>query len=244
MARRAQQLVKTRQPELRQLAGSHEPLPRHVSMDDYRVALWSEIQFNPPRLETPGDPAVDAEMAHRQYLYYGMCTMAPRTSRQVDQRLERIADRAERAGGRHLEALEFRADQTMDVYELCLPIPLDVDCREEALVCMTEAVRLSHEFAQVQYYEKMMGFLLRSDPSLGGPPLVMRNPELIWEFRATASRALQGALENGHPETWLAMSRAVSDRVAFPKDPILALAYARVAGLAAGARMSGSSGPE
>jgi hypothetical protein len=98
---------------------------------------------------------------------------------------------------------------------------------------MTEAVRLGHEIAQVQYYEKIMGFLLRSDPYLGGPPLVMQSPELIWEFRATASRALEGALENGHPEAWLAMSRAVSDGVVFPKDPILALAYARVAELEA-----------
>jgi hypothetical protein len=233
LARRAQQLGETRQSELRQLAVSRDPFPRHVRMDDYKAALWSEIQANPPRLEAPGDPAIDAEMAYGQYMYYGMCSMAPRTAQQVDQRLERIADRAERARGRHLEELEFRADQTIDMYELCLPIPLDVDCREQAVVWMTEAVRLGHEVAQVQYYEKIMGFLLRPDPYLGGPPLVMQNPDLIWEFRSTAARALESALEIGHPEAWLAMSRAVSDGVVFAKNPVLALAYARVAELEA-----------
>lgn len=78
-----------------------------------------------------------------------------------------------------------------------------------------------------------MGFLLRGDRWLGGTPLVMQNPELIWEFRSTARRALESAVENGHPEAWLAMSRAVSDGVVFEKDPALALGYARVAKLEA-----------
>jgi hypothetical protein len=233
LSQRAQQLGEARQSELRLLADSQAPFPHHVRMDDYKAALWSEIQTNPPQFETPGDPAVDAEMAYRLYMYYGMCTMAPRTALQADQRLERIASRARGVRGRYLEGLEFRADQTIDMYELCLPIPLDVDPRAEAVVWMTEAVRLGHEIAQVQYYDKIMGFLLRTDPYLGGPPLVMQNPELIWKFRATATRALEGALENGHPEAWLAMSRAVSDGVVFPKDLVLALAYARVAELEA-----------
>jgi len=233
LSQRAQELGETRQSELRQLAATREPFPHNVRMDDFKAALWSEIQANPPRFEKPGDPAVDAEMAYRQYMYYGMCTMAPRTAQQADQRLERIAGRAERARGRYLEGLEFRVDQTIDMYELCLPIPLDVDPRAEAVLWMGEAVRLGHEIAQVQYYEKIMGFLLRGDPYLGGPPLVMQNPELIWEFRATATRALESAVENGHPEAWLAMSRAVSDGVVFPRDPVLALAYARVAELEA-----------
>ena len=233
LARRAQELSETRQSELRQLAVTREPFPHDTRMDDYKAALWSEIQANPPQIETPGDPAVDAEMAYRLYMYYGMCTMAPRTVQHVDQSLERIAGRAERARGRSLESLELRADQTMDMYELCLAIPLDVDPRAEAVVWMTEAVRLGHEIALVQYYEKIMGFLLRGDRWLGGPPLVMQSPELIWEFRTTARRALERAVENGHPEAWLAMSEAVSDGVVFEKDPILALAYARVAELEA-----------
>ncbi|MDX1379550.1 MAG: hypothetical protein R3233_00445 [Xanthomonadales bacterium] len=233
LSERAQELGETRQSELRQLAVTRHPFPHDVRMDDYKAALWSEIQANPPRFETPGDPAVDAELAYRLYMYYGMCTMAPRTVQQVDQSLERIVDRAERARGRYLQGLEQRADQTMDMYELCLPIPLDVDPRAEAVVWMTEAVRLGHEIAQVQYYEKIMGFLLRGDRWLGGPPLVMQNPELIWEFRSTARRALESAVENGHPEAWLAMSEAVSDGVVFEKNPVLALAYARVAELEA-----------
>jgi len=233
LSQRAQELGETRQTELRQLAVTREPFPHDTRMDDYNAALWSEIQANPPRFETPGDPAVDAEMAYRLYMYYGMCTMAPRTVQQVDQSLERLVGRAERARGRYLEGLEYRADQTMDMYELCLPIPLDVDPRAEAVVWMTEAVRLGHEIAQVQYYEKIMGFLLRGDRWLGGPPLVMQNPELIWEFRSTARQALERAVENGHPEAWLAMSEAVADGVVFEKDPVLALAYARVAELEA-----------
>ena len=233
LSQRARELGETRQWELRQLAVTRAPFPHDTRMDDYKAALWTEIQANPPRLETPGDPAVDAEMAYRLYMYYGMCTMAPRTVQHVDQSLERIVDRAERRGDRYLQALEHRADQTMDMYELCLPIPLDVDPRAEAVVWMTEAVRLGHEIAQVQYYDKIMGFLLRGDRWLGGPPLVMQNPDLVWEFRSTARRALERAVENGHPEAWLAMSEAVSDGVVFEKDPVLALAYARVAELEA-----------
>ncbi len=229
LARRARQLGETRQSELRALRASQETFPHNVDMEDYKAALWSEIQAAPPVLLTPGDPALDAETAYRLYMYYGMCSMAPRTRSHIDRQLEQIAERALTARHGRLEGLETYADQMVDSYELCLAIPPDVDCRMEAVLWMSEAVRLGHEIAQVQFYEKAMGFLLRRDPYFDAPPLILRHPGLIGEFKATASLALSRALEKGHPEAWLAMSRAVFDGVVFPEDAVLALAYARVA---------------
>ena len=230
LTRRARELGATRQSELRKLSVSQETFPHNVRMDDYKAALWAEIQAAPPTFETPGDPALDAEAAYRLYMYYGMCSMAPRTEGQIDRRLEQIAERARTARHGRLEGLANRADQILDSYELCLAIPPDVDCRMEAVIWMSEAVRLGHEIAQVQFYEKAMGFLLRPDPYSNAPSLVMRHPALIGEFKATANLALSQALEKGHPEAWLAMSRAVFDGVVLPEDAVLALAYARVAG--------------
>jgi hypothetical protein len=229
LARRARQLGETRQSELRELRAGQETFPHDVRMDDYKAALWSDIQASPPALETPGDPALDAETAYRLYMYYGMCSMVPRTQNQIDRQLEQIAERARTARHGRLEGLEHRADQMVDSYELCLAIPPEVDCRMEAVIWMSEAVRLGHEIAQVQFYEKAMGFLLRPDPYSNAPPLVMRHPGLVGEFKMTASLALSKALEKGHPEAWLAMSRAVFEGVVFPEDAVLALAYARVA---------------
>lgn len=229
LQRRAQELGETRQSELRELRVTEERFPHDVRMDDYKAALWSEIQANPPRFETPGDPALDGETAYRLYMYYGMCTMAPRTGQQVDRYLERMAERAGRSRGSRLDFLENRADWMVDMYELCLAIPPEVDARMEAVIWMSEAVRLGHEIAEVQFYEKAMGFMLRPDPYFNDPPLVLQHPELIGEFKATASQALTRAVEKGHPEAWLAMSRAVADGVVFTEDPVSALAYARVA---------------
>jgi hypothetical protein len=205
------------------------PFPHNVRMDDYKASLWADIQVDPPEIEVPGDPTLDAEMAYRLYMYYGMCSMAPRTARQADHSLAQIAERAERSSRRRLGALERRAEWTADMYELCRSIPPDVDCREEAVLWMTEAVRLGHEIAQVQFYDKALGFLMRPDPWFGGPPLVLERPELIGEFRMTASQALTGAVKKGHPEAYLAMSEAVLDGVVFPKDPVTSLAYALAA---------------
>jgi hypothetical protein len=233
LARRARQLGESRQSELRKMAVSQHRLPHDVPMEDYKAALWSDIKVNPPAFETPGDPELDAETAYRQYMYFGMCSIAPRTSIQADRHVAQLAERAERANGRHLSRIENRVNQTIDMYELCSRIPPDVDCRREAVLWMSEAVRLGHEIAQVQYYEKAMGFLLRPDDYTGDAPLAMQQTSLIGEFKATARSALGGAIEKGHPEAYLAMSRAVFEGVIFPRDPILAMAYARVAELEA-----------
>lgn len=233
LVRRARQLGESRQSELRELAVSQHRLPHDVPMEDYKAALWSDIQLNPPAFEQPGDPELDAETAYRQYMFFGMCSMSPRTGRQADRQLAQLSERAERARGGRLRALEYRVDQTIDMYELCSRIPPDVDPRREAMLWMAEAVRLGHEIAQVQYYEKIMGFLLRPDPFTSAGPLALQQSALIGEFKATARLALNAALEKGHPEAWLAMSRALFEGVVYPRDPVAALAHARVAGLEA-----------
>jgi len=214
---------------LRERVVAQETFPHDMAMSEYKSMLWEEIQSNPPELERPGDPAVDADLAYTLYMFYGNCSMAPRTEVQVDHHLKRLADQAQRSESRRLDSLERRADQMIDFYELCLAIPPDVDCRMEAFAWMAEAVRLGHEIAQVQYYEKIKGFLMRPDRYTDDPPLAMKHPDLVEQFKDTARMALNLAMDKGHPEAYLAMSQAVYEGLIYPKDPVLALAYARVA---------------
>ena len=94
---------------------------------------------------------------------------------------------------------------------------------------MSEAVRLGHEIAEVQFYQKAMGFILRPDPTTNSLPLAMRYPGLVADFKTTARLGLARALERGHPEAYLARSQAVLEGLIYKKDPVLAYAYARVA---------------
>lgn len=205
-------------------------IPHDVAMQNYKNGLWAEIEANPPEFRRPGDPALDADMAYRLYMYYGNCSVLLGRG---DQQIERIANRAERAGGKSLEELEGRLDQILDYFELCLPIPADVDSRMEAVIWMSEAVRLGHEIAEVQFYQKAMGFILRPDPAANNPPLAMQHPGLVADFKVTSRLGLARALEKGHPEAYLAKSQAVLEGLIYPKDPVLALAYARKAELEA-----------
>lgn len=219
---------------LQQMVAAHEPFPHDVRMDHYKQELWSEIIANPPEIMRPGDPELDGDMAYRLYMYFGNCSIAPRTAHHVDLQLERITNRAqENASARALERLEDSANQLLNFYELCLLIPPEVDPRMEAVTWMGEAVRLGHEVALVQYYEKAMGFILRADRWTDRPPLVMLHAGLIEEFKSTARYALSRAMEYGHPEAYLAMSEALDEGVIYPRDPVLAYAYARVAELQA-----------
>lgn len=208
-------------------------LAHDVNLEAYKTDLWNEIEANPPEFRQHGDPAMDADTAYRLYMYYGNCSLAQSREHHVDQEIEKIADRAETASGRRLERLEGRLDQILDFYELCLPIPPDVDARLEAVLWMGEAVRLGHEIAEVQYYQKVMGFLLRPNPATNDLPLAMQSPALVDDFKSTARTALSRALEKGHPEAYLIRSQAVLEGLIYPKNPALAYAYARAAELEA-----------
>jgi hypothetical protein len=94
---------------------------------------------------------------------------------------------------------------------------------------MSKAVQLGHDIAEVQYYEKAMGFILRSDRYSSSPPLAMQYPELVSEFKSTARLGLARALDKGRPEAYLAKSQAVLEGLIYPKDAFLAYAYARAA---------------
>ena len=103
----------------------------------------------------------------------------------------------------------------------------------EAVIWMSEAVRLGHGIAEVQFYEKAMGFILRPDPGTNSPPLAMRHPELVEDFKITARLGLARALEKGHPEAYLAQSQALLEGLIYPRDPVMAYAYAHLAGMEA-----------
>lgn len=221
--------VETR--SIRKRLNEQEPLPHDVPLDRFKASLWAEIQKNPPDIPDRGDPDVDAELAYQTYLFYGNCSIAPRTASNLDYRLKQITSRSDGRDERYLERMERAAEQAFSFYELCLAIPPDVDARLEAVNWMGEAVRLGHEIAEVQYYEKAMGFLLRRDRWQNSPPIAMMYSGLIQEFKSTARFALSRALEKGHPEAYLAMSQAHIDGVIFQIDPVLAMAYVRVAEL-------------
>ena len=208
-------------------------VPDDVTLVDYKAALWAEIQAVPPQPRDRNDPEVDADLAYRLYMYYGNCSVIPRTEQQVDRRLERIAVRVEQANGARLQRMEGHVDQTMSNYELCLLIPPEVDCRLEAVHWVTKAVQLGHDVAEVQFYEKAMGFILRADPLTNDPPLAMQQPGLVSGFKDTARLGLARALEKGRPEAYLANSQALLEGLIYPKNPMEAFAYARAAELTA-----------
>ena len=77
-------------------------IPHDVEMQSYKRELWAEIEADPPTYKRPGDPEVDADLAYRLYMYYGNCSMVPRTPEQVDERLQGILTRVDQAGLRRL----------------------------------------------------------------------------------------------------------------------------------------------
>ena len=213
----------------RKSAATQVTIPHDVVMQKYKNELWEELQANPPAFSWPGDPALDADMAYRLYMYYGNCSVLNSRGDHIDKQIDKIVSRAEKAGGRSLQRLEGRLDRIIDYYELCEPIPPDVDSQMETVIWMSEAVRLGHEIAEVQFYEKAMGFILRPDPTTNSPPLALQHPGLVDDFKTTARLGLARALERGHPEAYLARSQAVLEGLIYKKDPVLAYAYARVA---------------
>ena len=208
-------------------------IPHDVAMADYKAALWEDIRANPPEPRDRDDPDVDADLAYRLYTYYANCSVIPRTEREVSRWLERIADNAEHAGDRYLKNMERRVDETVNNYELCYLIPLEVDCRLEAVHWITRAVELGHDVAEVQFYQRAMGFILRPYKFTNDPPLVMKEPGLVSEFKDTARRGLARAMEKGHPEAYLANAQALLEGLIYPKNPMEAYAYARAAELSA-----------
>ncbi len=226
---RARPMGASEASRLRQAVAAKSPFPHDVRIDDYKRTLWPDILENPPRPPGPDDPELDADLAYRLYMFYGNCSVTPRTPEAVDARLKRITSRANRASDEMLDRVESNANQLLDMYELCLLIPSDVDPRLEAVNWMTKAVRLGHEIAQVQFYDKAKGFLLRADFFTDAPPLVMLHRGLIEEYKMTARYALSQAMKNGHPEAFLAMSEVYREGVIYPRDPIKAYAYLRAA---------------
>ena len=233
--RRLSRSGETAESAQRVRASSDEPetIPHDVAIVEYKASLWADIQANPPDLRDLNDPEVDADLAYRLYTYYGNCSVTPRTEQQVDRRLERIAERVEHAMGTGLQSMEGRVDRVMGNYELCLLIPSEVDCRLEAVHWLTKAVHLGHDVAEVQYYNKAMGFILRPDTFTNDPPLAMQQPGLVSEFKDTARLGLARALEKGRPEAYLANSQALLEGLIYPKNPMEAFAYARAAELTA-----------
>ena len=216
-------------------ASFDEPLmvPHDVALARYKADLWKDIRAHPPQLRDLDDPEVDADLAYRIYTYYGNCSVMPRTEQQVDQRLEHIEAHVDHAQQRGLKRMERRVDRLMSAYELCQLIPPEVDCRLEAVHWLTRAVQLGHDVAEVQFYDRAMGFILRPDQLNNDPPLAMLQPGLVYDFQDTARLAFARALQKGHPEAYLAKSQALLEGLIYPKNPLEALAHARAAELVA-----------
>lgn len=210
-----------------------EHIPHDVPLQQVKSELWDDIQANPPELLERGDPLIDADMAYRLYMFYGNCSTVPRTSQAIDQQLGQFADHAEHIASRdntaNLEGIESRVDRMMNIYEMCLAIPPDDDVHMKAVQWMTEAVHLGHEIAQVQFYDRAMGFIVRPDRSAGSPPLAMKRPGVVEAFKSTAEYALSQGMQKGHPEAYLAMSQVLLEGLIYPRDRVMAYAYARTA---------------
>ncbi|MDX1557185.1 MAG: hypothetical protein R3212_14240, partial [Xanthomonadales bacterium] len=204
------------------------------SVDEYERSVWDEITQDPPELRRPGDPALDADLAYRLFLFFANCMTAPRTAESAERHLEMTANDTENADAEFLERLARQAEKTMITLELCQVIPAEVDRRLEAVTWLAEAVRLGHEVAQVEYFMKARRLLVAPDFFTDMPPILLLHAGLLEEFKATARYALSRALDRGHPEAFLAMSEAYRQGIIYPRDPVKAYAYLRAAEMQAG----------
>jgi len=227
-------------------AGIQVPLPHDVDKGDHRNRLVAEIEANPPPLRTPGDPELDADTAYRIYLYLEGCSREPRTQRQAEEQLRQVAADAESAQQAmqsaiaaeswiaeklesQLEGLDKLADRRLAGFYLCRNLPPDLDYPLELFTWLTEAARLGHEIAQIDYYDRALGWIGAYDDFTWAPPLFLRHPELLEEYKATARLALASAVRHGHAEAYLMMSYALLQGAIYPRDLVRALAYMRVA---------------
>lgn len=218
-------------PKLRQLARSGDPFPNELSMSYYWEIVTSDIREVPPEPKRIGDAIADGDEAYRLYVYYRWCGTALRTAGLADTQLKRAADQTLSASAQELEHLGELAEFVFDRYEMCAPIPPEVDCHQEAFLWLSQAVRMGHEIAQTTYYGSALETLMYRRPYNNSVYPVLAHPELIDEFKVTGRFALSEALNHGHPEAYLAMSSAVLDGVVFPRDPVMAFAYLRAAEL-------------
>ena len=90
-------------------------------------------------------------------MYYGNCSVLHSRGDHINQQIDKIANRAEKAGDRSLERLEGRLDRMIDYCELCQPVLPDADTQLEAVTRMSEAVRLGHEIAEAYSMKKPWG---------------------------------------------------------------------------------------
>jgi len=63
-------------------------------MQNYKNDLWEEVQADPPAFSWPGDPALDADMAYRLYMYYGNCSVLSSRGDHIDQQIDKIASQS------------------------------------------------------------------------------------------------------------------------------------------------------
>ena len=232
-ARASRPLGANKTRDIHQKMVAEDDFPNDVAMDQYKSRLWQDLQDEPPELLPHNSPEIDAEIAYRLYLYYGNCSVSPRTQADLDFRINQITARTQNATEEYMKRVEKSAERTFDFFEYCSAIPLEVDARYEAVRWLSDAVYLGHPIAQTQYYEKAMGFILRPNRFTGGPPIAMLHSGLIEEFKSTSRYALKRAVDRGHPEAFLAMSQAYMDDIIYPRDPLLAMAYVRVGELEA-----------
>jgi len=213
---------------------SKEPFPRGQTIGEYRSNIWKEILESPPDLTNRGDPGIDGDTAYRLYLYFRWCGSVATTERQAEVQFQQWADEiAGAADEEHLRGLKWGAGRDFRLYEFCRVIPPEIDRRFEAVKWLAEAVRLDHQVAQIEYYESVINMLSAYRPAFISSSLIMLHPELLGEFKDTSRFALSRAMERGHPEAFVVMSQAIIDGIVFPRDPVLAYAYAHLAELEA-----------
>ena len=219
-------------------------LPHDVSKGDYKKQLLAEIEADPPAHRSPTDPGLDADTAYRIYLYLERCSREPRTRRQAEQELKQYAKGAETTlrmleqtesigmGERlqsQLEGIDDRTQRLIIGYRMCSKLPPDLDFQLEPFIWLTEAVVLGHDVAEIDYYEWALAWINSYDDYTWAPPLILKRPELVEEYKSNARLALAEAMNKGHAEAYKMMSYALLQGVIYPQDLVMSLAYMRVA---------------
>ncbi|MEM9530143.1 MAG: hypothetical protein AAGA23_04440 [Pseudomonadota bacterium] len=209
-------------------AGAGAGLAPDVSPDSWRRALRDEVRAatvqDYERHRARGGRN-DAQAAFWLHVFYYECRRAPRKEWQLDQRLAAVRRRFDEAGDAGIaEHRDEQINLLLRSYERCAEIGPEVDAYLASLEWLQQAADLGHLGAQrlYHYYARM---LIAQDQS----DLVFQRPELIREFQLRADRYAQALLERDHPQGLLLMARMLNVGDVYPKDNVMAYAYARVA---------------
>ncbi len=183
------------------------------------VSRWTPQDFEQKSAERN---QLSGREAYEVYVFLRSCLGQPESLEQVNRRIDRLAEIAERRPNR-ADGILGQIDSLQAGLERCEGIGSD----GTGVPLMHDWLALSADlgFAQAQlaYHLSARWILSMQSDEL------FRQPQLVVDYRDRAAGYLRAAMLSGHPDALLEMARAIDDDIVFQRDPQAAFAYAYAA---------------